>query len=238
MEEEYDKVYANLDSNTYPEGLSKDGKRNCMASQVRRVLQNRYFPTTTQKCRRALQAISFIHPSLKPARESCQPSSAHCVVPFTWSSACVNVQFINATEEAPAAEGKTLDYTSHAQLMQLFQFGMTMQYCMKYLIIKESEGICTDSYIYAHYRFGVCMTNQCVISPLSMRSWPSLHLHATYSTCNTTEGYGRSMYLYTRDHKHFHCTINSELAHVNCIWGMVYNVVFPCLGSGVGPHIL
>ena len=89
---------------------------------------------------------------------------------------CVNVQFINATEEAPAAEGKTLDYTSHARITQLFQFGMTMQYWkkwaifMKYLIIKESEGICTDSYIYAHYRFGVCMTNQCVISPLSIRS--------------------------------------------------------------------
>ncbi len=33
----------------------------------------------------------------------------------------VNVQFINATEEAPAAEGKTLDYTSHARLMHLFQ---------------------------------------------------------------------------------------------------------------------
>ncbi len=28
MEEEYDKVYAYLDSTTYPEGLSKDGKLN------------------------------------------------------------------------------------------------------------------------------------------------------------------------------------------------------------------
>ncbi len=34
---------------------------------------------------------------------------------------CINVQFINATQEVPAAEGKTLDYTSHARLMHLFQ---------------------------------------------------------------------------------------------------------------------
>ncbi len=28
MEDEYDKIYAYLDSSTYPEGLTKDGKRN------------------------------------------------------------------------------------------------------------------------------------------------------------------------------------------------------------------
>ncbi len=57
----------------------------------------------------------------KPARKwSCQPSSVHCVVHALYLILCINAQFINATQEAPAAKGKTVDYTSHARPMHLF----------------------------------------------------------------------------------------------------------------------
>ncbi len=54
--------------------------------KIAHVLYQGMWLTITNKSPRCDRFLHITDYCKKPARESCQPSSVHCVVPFTWSS--------------------------------------------------------------------------------------------------------------------------------------------------------